>query len=73
MGKKKNRNGVAEGMMDWAQRSASQWDTNLMYYLSGESKANPSVSDFVLNLKPFMGGFVSGNCRLEQIEPKLQI
>lgn len=73
MCKKKTRKGVAEGVMDSAQRSASQWGTNLTYYLSGESKANPSISDFVLNLKPFMGAFVSGNYWLEQIEPKLQI
>lgn len=35
--------------------------TNLTYYLSGESKAKPSVSGFVLNLKPLVGVFVRGN------------
>lgn len=47
--------------------------TNVTYYLSGESKAKPSISGFVLNLKPPVGVFVSGNYWLEQIEPKLQI
>lgn len=69
MCKKKSGKGIIEGMMDRAQRSANQWEcgmdlsvqTNLTYYFSGDSEAKPSISGFVLNSKPLVGVFVSGN------------